>query len=179
MGTLEVRELTRTDLARIGEIERTERIDLIFEQHGTELIARPGDWSAPNWDPHGHDDHSVEGQRRALERYVDAGGITRGVISNGRLVGVGVVVPHIRAATAQLAYLHVTRALRGIGVGGRMCDDLEQVARDAGDSQIVVSATPSDNTVRFYMARGYRPMRTPLQELFELEPDDIHMAKPL
>ena len=44
---------------------------------------------------------------------------------------------------------------------------------------MVVSATPSENTVRFYLRRGYRPMAEPFPELFELEPDDIHLAKPL
>jgi hypothetical protein len=31
--------------------------------------------------------------------------------------------------------------------------------------------------VRFYLRRGYLPMEQPLPELFELEPDDVHMAK--
>jgi hypothetical protein len=33
--------------------------------------------------------------------------------------------------------------------------------------------------VRFYLGRGYEPMAQPLPELFELEPEDIHMSKPL
>jgi hypothetical protein len=44
---------------------------------------------------------------------------------------------------------------------------------------MVVSATPSENTVRFYLARGFLPMAEPLAELFELEPDDVHMRKVL
>jgi hypothetical protein len=54
---------------------------------------------------------------------------------------------------------------------------LQVVARRAGDTEIVVSATPSGNTVRFYLGRGYRPMALPLPELLELEPDDVHIAK--
>ena len=44
---------------------------------------------------------------------------------------------------------------------------------------MVVSATPSLNTVRFYLGQGYAPMEEPLPELLELEPEDIHMEKPL
>jgi hypothetical protein len=44
---------------------------------------------------------------------------------------------------------------------------------------MVVSATPSDNTVRFYLSRGFRPTAEPLAELFELEPEDVHMRKAL
>ena len=44
---------------------------------------------------------------------------------------------------------------------------------------MVVSATPSANTVRFYMGRGFEPMGQPLAELVEREPDDVHMHKAL
>jgi hypothetical protein len=44
---------------------------------------------------------------------------------------------------------------------------------------MVVSATPSTNTVHFYLGRGFEPTAEPLPELFELEPEDIHMEKQL
>jgi len=43
----------------------------------------------------------------------------------------------------------------------------------------IVSATPSVNTVRFYMGCGFAPMVEPLAELYEKEPEDVHMSKPL
>ena len=57
--------------------------------------------------------------------------------------------------------------------------DLDRMAVEGGDSEIVVSATPSQNTVRFYMARGYKPMAEPFPELLEREPEDIHLHKQL
>ena len=174
---VEIRDLARSELSRVGEIDRTERIEVLFEQHGTELVARRGSWSASAWDPDGHGEHSVDAQRQALMHYADAGGIARGAFSDGRLVGIGVVVPHMRPAIAQLAFLHVSQDFRAAGVGSRLAADLELVARRAGDREIVVSATPSENTVRFYWGRGYRPMARPLPELLELEPEDVHMRK--
>ena len=175
---VEIRDLARSELSRVGEIDRTERIDVLFEQHGTELVAwRRGSWSASAWDPDGHGEHSVHAQRQTLVHYADAGGIARGAFSGGRLVGIGVVVPHIRPAIAQLAFLHVSQDFRAAGVGSRLSADLDLVARRAGDIEIVVSATPSENTVRFYLGRGYRPMARPLPELLELEPDDVHMGR--
>jgi hypothetical protein len=44
---------------------------------------------------------------------------------------------------------------------------------------MVVSATPSSNTVTFYRARGFIPVAHPLKVLADLEPDDIHMHKVL
>ena len=62
---------------------------------------------------------------------------------------------------------------------GEINDLADEIARAAGDTSMVVSATPSLNTVRFYLGQGYAPMEEPLPELFELEPEDIHMEKPL
>ncbi len=71
----------------------------------------------------------------------------------------------------------MSQDFRAAGLGSRLSADLEVVARRAGDTEIVVSATPSENTVRFDLGRGYRPMARPLPELLELEPDDVHMGK--
>ncbi len=176
---VEFRRLSRTELSRVAEIDRTERIDTLYEQRGTELVARHGNWNASAWDPEGHGEHSVEAHLRALEQYVDTGGIALGAFAGGRLVGIGVVVPHLRPETAQLAFLHVSAPFRATGIGGRLSEQLEQIARTAGDSDMVVSATPSENTVRFYSGRGFQPMSEPLGELFELEPEDVHMRKVL
>ena len=117
---VEIRRLARTELSLVGEIDRTEHIDLLYEQRGTELVERPGDWSASAWDADGHGEHSVEAKRDELEDYVDAGGLAFGAFVDGRLVGIGVVVPHLRPAVAQLAFLHVTQTLRAAGIGSRL-----------------------------------------------------------
>jgi len=173
-----IRWLERSEFARIGEIDRTERIDVIYIQHGALLEELAGDWSAQPWRD-GEGEHSVGHQHQELLHWAGAGGIALGAFAGGRLVGIGVVVPHLRQRLAQLAYLHVSDGYRGTGIGGRLSEQLEQIARDAGDSEMVVSATPSQNTVRFYLGRGFAPMANPLAELFELEPEDIHLAKQL
>lgn len=177
--SIEIRELGRDELALVREIDRTERIELLYEQHGTELVARHGDFDASPWDPDGAGSHSVRAQHQALLHDADVGGIAHGAFSGERLVGIGVVVPHLRPGIAQLAYLHVSNGHRDEGIGDRLMSGLEDVARRAGATEIVVSATPSAHTVAFYTRRGYRPTATPLPELFELEPDDVHLRKPL
>jgi GNAT superfamily N-acetyltransferase len=178
-AAVELRRLDRTELSRVGEIDRRERIDTFYDQHGTELVARHGSWSSLAWDPDGHGDHSVSAQIRMLERYVDAGGIALGAFVGDQLVGIGAVVPHLRPGIAQLAYLHVSAPLRATGIGSRLCEQLDEIARTAGDSDMVVTATPTGNTVRFYLGRGFQPMAEPFAELFALEPDDVHLRKEL
>jgi len=175
--SVEFRRLGQTELSRVAEIDRSERINVLYDQHGTQLIARRGDWSASAWDPDGHGEHSVEAKVRELQHHVDHGGVALGALASGRLVGIGVVVPHLQPGIAQLAFLHVRAPLRATGIGSRLSEQLEQIARTVGDSDMVVSATPSENTVRFYLGRGFQPMAEPLAELFELEPEDVHMRK--
>jgi GNAT superfamily N-acetyltransferase len=176
---IEIRRLDRAELSRIAEIDRTERIDVLYDQHGTELVARHGNFSASAWDPHGDGEHSVAEQLHVLEYYVGRGAIALGAFVGERLAGIGVVLPHVRPTTAQLAHLQVSAPFRAQGVGGQLCDQLDDIARGAGDADMVVSATPSENTVRFYRGRGFEPMAEPLAELLEREPEDVHMRKML
>ena len=173
------RRLVGADLSRIGEIDRTERIDTVYVQHGSRLEEHVGDFSARAWFGEGEGEHSVAHQRAECERYLAAGGIALGAFADGQLIGIGVVTPHIRPGIAQLAFLHVSNPYRARGVGGHLSEELERLARDHGDTTMVVSATPSLNTVRFYRRRGFEPMAEPLQELHELEPEDVHMEKQL
>jgi ribosomal protein S18 acetylase RimI-like enzyme len=173
------RRLGRADLLRLADIDRTERIERIYLQHGTELEEVAGDFSATPWQTEGNGPHSVTYQREECERYLAAGATALGAFDGERLVGIGVVTPHVRPGIAQLAYLHVSNGYRGRGIGDRLTADLEQLARDAGATMIVVSATPSENTVRFYGRHGYKPTANPLPELVELEPEDVHMEKRL
>jgi len=48
---------------------------------------------------------------------------------------------------------------------------LEWLSTKIGNESLVDAATPSENTVRFYMSRGYELMAQALPELYELEPD--------
>ena len=172
------RPLVPADLDRIGEIDRTERIDAIYVQRGAGLDRREGDWSAPPWRG-GTGEHSVARQRAQCEGYLAAGALGLSAYEGDRLVGIGLVLPHVRPGIAQLAFLHVSQGHRGRGVGSHLAAELERLAREHGDASMVVSATPSESTVRFYLGRGFEPMAEPLPELIELEPQDVHMCKTL
>jgi predicted N-acetyltransferase YhbS len=173
------RRLDAADLDRIGEIDRTERIETSYVQHGGHLEERAVDWSSPPWSSEGEGAHSVAHQRAECERYLAAGALGLCAFEGERLVGIGLVTPHVRPGVAQLAFLHVSHGHRGRGVGGHLVAELERLTRGQGDAMMVVSSTPSENTVRFYLGRGFEPMAEPLRELYQLEPEDVHMHKKL
>jgi hypothetical protein len=48
-------------------------------------------------------------------------------------------------------------------------------ARRRGAGHMYISATPSEHTVTFYLGLGCCVSASPVPELLELEPDDIHL----
>jgi hypothetical protein len=62
MSEITYSRLVPADLERIGEIDRTERIDALYVQHGNRLDRRFGDFSAPAWLTEGEGEHSVAHQ---------------------------------------------------------------------------------------------------------------------
>jgi GNAT superfamily N-acetyltransferase len=170
------RLLAPNEVGRVAEIDRTEAIDTLYVQHGAELESVSGEFSAPPW-REGDGEHSIGHQVEECERWLAAGGTAIGAFADGRLVGIGIVVPHARDGVAQLAFLHVGDGFRRRGIGRQLSDELDRIAAAAGDTTMVVSATPSVNTVDFYRRRGYEPTATPLPELLELEPEDVHLEK--
>jgi hypothetical protein len=55
----------------------------------------------------------------------------------------------------------------------------ENMARDLRAKQLCVSATPSESAVGLYLRMGFEPVDKPVPELYELEPEDIHLVKNL
>lgn len=179
MKAITCRPMEPAELSRLGEIDRTERIDSIYIQNGEALVESAQPFDVPPWSPTGTHPHSVPDQIGFCQWHVSRGASVFGAFAGERLVGIGLVTPHIRPGIAQLAFLHISHGYRGRGVGRQLVAELERVAREAGDSQIVVSATPTVRTVDFYMRCGFAPMAEPLPELFEEEPEDVHLEKRL
>jgi hypothetical protein len=48
-------------------------------------------------------------------------------------------------------------------------------AKQRGAKRMYISATPSEHTINFYLRLGCKVAPEPDPELFELEPEDIHL----
>ena len=163
----------------MAAIDRSESSDAIYVQDRGHLELRRGAFSSPAWDPDGDGEHSVAEVHAALVGWSERGATAIGALDADALVGIGLVLRHVRPGVSQLTFLYVTAERRGSRIDVALLEALEHVARAAGDGSLVVSATPSLNTVRFYERRGFRPMPEPLPELFALEPEDMHMEQRL
>jgi GNAT superfamily N-acetyltransferase len=179
MSKITLRWLEVTDLDQLADIDRSERIRTAFELQDGALVGRPVEWDVPSFLKEGHGEHSITEQIRFCQSHLDRGGRLLGAFDAERLVGVGLLTPEIRPGIAQLAFLHVSARYRRSGIAARLVRTLIEWASETGARQLYVSAIPSESAVGFYLAQGFAPAEEPLPELFELEPDDIHLIRDL
>src|SRR5437016_3577064 len=174
---MNLRLLTRDEVELIWTIDRSEVHHHIYELHGGELVRRPSYFEVPGWRP-----RAPEKETPLLLDCFDRGGTFLGVFDAEALIGMG-VLESARVGRAgdqmQLAYLYVSRAYRGRGVGMQLFEAVVSLAREAGANALYVSTTPTENTVDFYLNRGCVLAPEPDPRLLAAEPDDIHLLFPL
>lgn len=172
-----VRAMAVSEVARIGEIDRSERITQQYRQRGRVLELIEVDIDAPRWGEPG--EATIEHRIDQWTRLVSSGGEALGAFDADHLIGFAVYVRASPESPANLAVLHVTKPWRGHGVGCKLMNEVVRLARAEGVQRLYVSATPTRRTVDFYMSQGFMPLATPDERLFALEPDDIHMERVL
>ena len=171
IAMIEVRGLDVNELDRAAEIDVTEDGSVVLEQLGMAIKARPEEWHRPPRDAAGW--HAFEARWRA---FVPASGVVLGAFAGTRLVGIATLRRAIRPGIDQLEALFVDRAHRRLGAAAALVAGIEALARSGGARLLYVSATPSESAVGFYRSRGFIPTVTPIPELLEHEPEDVHMT---
>lgn len=162
-------------LERIAEIDRSEHVTLAYKVEDGEISQYEVDWQIPNWFAEGDGNHSLAENLAFCRRHLEQGGLMLGALGSDRLVGVAIVRPLFREGMAQLAFLHVSQKFRRCGIARQLMEEACDVARSAGARQMYVSAVPSSSAVGFYLAQGCRLAEEVDQELYTLEPEDIHL----
>jgi predicted N-acetyltransferase YhbS len=168
-----LRVMASSEIARIAEIDRSERITQQYRQRGRILQLIDVDIDAPRWGEQG--EATIESRVEEWTRLVKAGGVPIGAFDGDRLIGFAIYMKSSAEGPAQLAVLHVTKPWRRKGVGCDLTREVVRLARAESAQRLYVSATPTRGTVDFYIGQGFKPVDMPDERLFALEPDDIHM----
>lgn len=175
---ISVREMHRSEAGRFEAIDRTEHVTRNYTYRDGELVEREVDWRVPRWPLEGGHE-SVAGFVDRILALLDEGGVMLGAFDGDLLVGVATLRYGLTESSAQLHGLHVSQSHRRRGVASRLLHEVERLARQSGARELYVSATPSGSAVGFYRSRGFTLAEKPHPELYALEPEDIHMTKPL
>ncbi len=167
------RHLSRDEIAQVWSIDRSEVSDSVYYLENGSLVLKSEHHDLKGWPP-----AEAEHYTPVLLECFDQGGWCYGHFDETRLVGAAILESRFigpRRNRLQLKFLHVSNAYRRRGVGGHLFGLAKAVAREKGAKQIYISATPSENTVNFYLRLGCRVTMQPDPELLALEPEDIHL----
>ena len=169
----EARVLSRNEIGAVWRIDRRESIEAVYRLVDGELVLEPARHEATGWPP-----GEAAKYTPILEACFDRGGWFFGffehhdpfavVVLESRFMGKG-------KDQLQLAFLHVGRSHRDNGFGKRLFMLAAGEARKRGAKSLYISATPTEHTIHFYTRLGCVLAVTPDPELFELEPEDIHL----
>jgi ribosomal protein S18 acetylase RimI-like enzyme len=174
---MRVKRLRAEDVSLVGEIDRSEHIDVLYRVSDGQLQQVPAAITeVPKWDPTGSGPHSVAAKIGFCSSAVARGGVLLGTFDAQRTVGLAIVHPSFEPLLAWLAFLHVSRPYRGRGAAQALWDASVDIAVAAGAESIYVSATPTESAVGFYLQQGCRLAQTVHPELFAMEPEDIHLV---
>ena len=167
------RDLRREEIPQVWKIDRSEVVENVYHLENGVLVMRPQHIDVLGWPP-----GEAEKYTPILTECFDRGGWFHGLFEGDAVVGVAVVDNKRigkRGDRLQLEFLHVSSAYRKRGLGARLFEMAKGVARERGARRMYVSATPSENTIKFYMRLGCEIAAEPDPELFAREPEDIHL----
>ncbi len=170
---MEFRTLARDEIERVWTIDRSEHIDNIYRVVEGELRLEPHNFDAPGWPA-----DTAPTMTPLLHQTFERGGDFYAAFDGEQFAGLSVldtVWIGPKRDLLQLEFMHVGRDYRGQGLGKTLFERARAAAKERGASGLYISATPTENTIRFYQRRGAVLIAEPDPELFALEPEDIHL----
>ena len=168
-----IREIERDEIEQIWTIDRREVIENIYYLRDGELVLEPEYYDMQGWPP-----GEAEQYTPMLCDCFDRGGTFYGAFENSTMIGVSVLENRFIGKNKdqlQLKLMHVSASSRKKRLGRVLFEKAVAKAREMGAKRLYISATPSENTVHFYTHLGCSVTKEIDRELFELEPEDIHM----
>jgi len=169
-----IRAMRREEIHLVWQIDRREIIENIYYLRDGRLVLEPDYFDAQGWPP-----NEAEHYTPILTDCFDRGGFFWGAFDDdGRIIGVSVLESKFIGSnrdTLQLKFLHVSHGIRKQGLGTRLFNLAVEKAKSLGARKLYISATPSENTVNYYMKLGCVLATEIDPELFALETEDIHL----
>jgi predicted N-acetyltransferase YhbS len=170
---MESRTLARDEIKDIWQIDRSESIEAVYYLVGGKPILRPEHFDAKGWPP-----GEAEKYTPILEACYDRHGWFYGLFDSQKLIGVAVLDSRFIGKgkdQLQLKFLHVSNRYRDKGLGKLLFNAAAAEALKRGAKRLYISATPSEHTINFYLRLRCTIAAKPDPELYELEPEDIHL----
>jgi N-acetylglutamate synthase-like GNAT family acetyltransferase len=170
---MQIRTLRRKEIEKVRDIDRTELIEQVYYLVDGTLVLRDEFYDMKGWNA-----SELDRCIAHLFYIYDRNGTLFGAFVEERLIGISALESEFIGKDKdqlQLYFHQVDSNYRHSGVGGRLFRNAVMKAKELGAKRVYVSATPSKNTIGFYLHMGCSLASEVNPELFELEPQDIHL----
>jgi GNAT superfamily N-acetyltransferase len=171
MIPIEIRTLKKDELKKIYQIDRSEEIDQMYQITDEKLESYQCEVSILSenrfWDDH----------FEVWESAIQGGAIAFGAFDGDALAGFALLQYPVETKTGQLIALYVNSDHRLSGIAKSLFMEIQDAAKRIGLKQLLVSATPSHSSVKFYLSQGFALDATGSAKGAEQEPGDIPMRK--
>ena len=171
------RTISRDEIEKFEEIDRSELIeyDYHYKDGNLELVK-------VHFDVKGFSPEHLKKLKKSLYDLDDENGTIYGAFDGSKLVGLSALENKFRGEEGDMlnfALLHVSNPYRNKGIGRKLSGLVINKVKELGAKRLYVSASPTKNTVDFYMGLGFKLAVKVDEELFALEPKDIHLIMDL
>ncbi len=170
---MEIRLLNREEIEKVRNITRNELVKQVYYFGNGNLVLKDEFHDMQGWNP-----SELKGCIFHLYDIFDRNGNLFGAFVGNRLIGISALESKFIGQDMdqlQLYFHQVDSKYRHMGVGGKLFREVMKRAKGLGAKRLYISATPSRNTIGFYFHMGCRLVSEVNQELFCLEPQDIHL----
>jgi len=170
---LKIRTIRRSEIEKIKNIDRREIVDKIYYLDGGQLKLKNEFYNIKSWEV-----SELERNIEHLYKIYDKHGYLVGYFERDKLVGVAALDSEFIGENRdylQLYFLHVDSKYRGAGIGNKLLKKVIIRAKKLMAKKLYISATPSQNTIDFYINIGCQLVSEPNPALYQLEPRDIHL----
>ncbi len=167
------RQLLLEEVEEVWTIDRREVIEHVYHFEDGRLVLQPEHYDMQGWPP-----GEAEEYTPLLVACLASGGWCHGLFDGAKLIAVVILDNKLIGRIGdqlQLVFLHVSKAHRKLGLGKRLFALAQAEAREKGAKRLYISATPSQNTVDFYLRLDCVVTKEVDPELFAREPEDIHL----
>lgn len=170
---MKIRTLRKEEIEKVRNIDRSEIVEQIYYWKDGQLTLEDEIYHIKGWDP-----SELEQSIKHLHDIDDRNGTLFGAFDRNRLIAISALESEFigrKKDQLQLYFHHVDSHYRHSGIGGKLLKKAIERAKKLGAKKLYISATPSKNTIDFYMHMGCRLTSELNPRLYRLEPEDIHL----
>jgi GNAT superfamily N-acetyltransferase len=170
---MKTRILKREEIEKVRDIDRSEIVQEDYYLKDGQLTLKKVFYDIKGWDP-----SELEENIKHLYDIYDRKGTLFGAFDGDQLIAISALESRFigrKKDQLQLYFHHVDSHYRHKGLGGKLLKQVTEKAKKLGTKKLYISATPSKNTIDFYMHMGCKLTSELNPKLYRLEPEDIHL----